>query len=171
MGLNIREARSNDARDLSALAMISKAYWGYDDAFMEACRKGLNYYEDYIASKNVQFWLAWLPTIEIKELTNKPRAFIDGFIAIHFGENNKAMIEALFVHPQSMKKGIARSLFQKALSEARAKGVTEFHVQSDPNAEIFYQQLGFKTYEMHASGSIKERTLPMMKMHLNQTNF
>jgi hypothetical protein len=36
--MRIRPARPDEATDLSALAMRSKAYWGYDDDFLRACR-------------------------------------------------------------------------------------------------------------------------------------
>lgn len=38
---DIGEGGPTDAAELTALAMRSKAYWGYDLAFMEACRKEL----------------------------------------------------------------------------------------------------------------------------------
>jgi hypothetical protein len=41
MNLVIREAVSSEAALLSALAMRSKAYWGYSSDFMEKCRAEL----------------------------------------------------------------------------------------------------------------------------------
>ena len=40
-GQTIRRARPDEATCLSELAFHSKAYWGYDAAFMEACRDDL----------------------------------------------------------------------------------------------------------------------------------
>ncbi|MGH7506358.1 MAG: hypothetical protein ACRELX_11935, partial [Longimicrobiales bacterium] len=37
-GWTIRDARSDDAGRLTALALRSKAVWGYDAVFMERCR-------------------------------------------------------------------------------------------------------------------------------------
>src|SRR5215831_3613877 len=37
----IRHARPEEANTLSDLSFRSKAYWGYDAAFMEACRADL----------------------------------------------------------------------------------------------------------------------------------
>eukprot|EP00752_Nemacystus_decipiens_P000574 g574.t1 len=37
----IREARDEEAAALTALCLRSKAHWGYDSAFMAACREEL----------------------------------------------------------------------------------------------------------------------------------
>jgi hypothetical protein len=37
----IRPAQADEVEALTALALRSKAHWGYDDAFMEACRAEL----------------------------------------------------------------------------------------------------------------------------------
>lgn len=37
----IRRARQGEDSELTAPARRSKGYWGYDDAFLTACEKGL----------------------------------------------------------------------------------------------------------------------------------
>mmetsp|Transcript_51823 Transcript_51823/g.165454 ORF Transcript_51823/g.165454 Transcript_51823/m.165454 type:complete len:149 (+) Transcript_51823:157-603(+) len=146
--------------------MISKAHWGYDDIFMDACREELNYSEDYIDSAHVHFWLAELLENEMAGRMSSQQNRIAGFIAMQLNENGSSIVEALFVHPSAMHKSIGRTLFRKALSEAKAQGVTDLLVHSDPNAEPFYQKLGFETIDWIESGSIKGRLLPLMKMQL-----
>ena len=47
----IRRARPDEAALLSALALRSKAYWGYDTAFIEACVAALT-----IVPESVELW-------------------------------------------------------------------------------------------------------------------
>ena len=49
----IRRAKLDEGKILSKIAMRSKAYWGYDDSFMEACREDLTLTENIIASNLV----------------------------------------------------------------------------------------------------------------------
>ena len=65
-----------------------------------------------------------------------------------------------------MNIGVATRLFASVMHEAKLKEVADIIVHSDPNAESFYQKLGFKTIDRVASGSIAGRTLPLMKMSL-----
>ena len=46
----IRRAKLNECEQLSDLAFHSKAYWGYSDEFMAACRAELIYSVDDIQS-------------------------------------------------------------------------------------------------------------------------
>ena len=48
--VQIRRAQPNEAAQLGALAMRSKALWGYDAAFMEACRAPLTVTPERIAT-------------------------------------------------------------------------------------------------------------------------
>ena len=52
-GGRIRRARGREAAALSALAMRSKAHWGYDAAFMAACRAELTLTPEGIAARPV----------------------------------------------------------------------------------------------------------------------
>ena len=47
----IRMAKAGEAALLSDLAFRSKAYWGYSDAFMEACREELSVSPDDLARR------------------------------------------------------------------------------------------------------------------------
>jgi len=46
--IHVRAARLDDASDLSALAWRSKAYWGYEQSFLNACRDELTYSDEQI---------------------------------------------------------------------------------------------------------------------------
>jgi hypothetical protein len=51
--LEIRPARPGEAAALSALAMRSKAHWGYDQEFLEAVRPVLTFTEADLAGSPV----------------------------------------------------------------------------------------------------------------------
>lgn len=51
--VSIRRARVDEAALLSDLALRSKAHWGYDVAFLEACRPLLTLTADYVATHPV----------------------------------------------------------------------------------------------------------------------
>lgn len=51
--MNIRKAKIDEAGYLSDLSFRSKAYWGYSDDFMEACREVLTVSPDDISSSLV----------------------------------------------------------------------------------------------------------------------
>ena len=48
----------------------------------------------------------------------------------------------LWVLPEAMRRGVGRSLFSHALERARNLGFRELEIESDPNAEGFYQRMG-----------------------------
>jgi GNAT superfamily N-acetyltransferase len=48
----------------------------------------------------------------------------------------------MWVLPNAMGKGVGRSLFIHALDRAKALGFRKLEIESDPNAEGFYQRMG-----------------------------
>lgn len=178
----LRRARASDAAALSALALISKAHWGYDEAFMQACHDELTYTAAIFTSSNREFWLVEDALLNQCDEANQPQCIVCGFIALRCdgdssegvrfegetaegksSEGKTAEIEALFIHPNHMRTGLATSLLDKAFESAQKRDVQVLMVQSDPHAEPFYQSRGFETISRVPSGSIKGRTLPLMK--------
>lgn len=49
----IRPASPAEAADLAELTIRSKAYWGYDQAFLDDCRDALTLTAEYVASEPV----------------------------------------------------------------------------------------------------------------------
>src|SRR5436190_13306229 len=99
----IRDAMVDDCEALSDLAFASKSYWGYDDAFMEACR-------DELTIRPVH--------LERAQLRVAVATKILGFYGIEGDE-----LEWMFVAPAATGRGIGRALFTDALDHARASGV------------------------------------------------
>lgn len=149
----LRPARPEDASALSELCMISKAYWGYDDAFMQACRAELTLTQsDFKHSK-----------IQIAECDGK----LAGMAQLEVN-GDAAALEKLFVHPEAMGLGAGRALFQWATNEARAQGASFMTIEADPDAVPFYKRMGAKDDGQVLSGSIPGRVLPKLRYALGR---
>ena len=104
----IRRALPCEAANLSALALRSKALWGYDAAFMDACRVPLTVDPEAIAK--------W-PFYVLDE-----DGTITGFYGLS-GRPPRGEIEFLFVDPESVRSGRGQRLAQHFLAMARRPGV------------------------------------------------
>lgn len=120
-GVTIRAAAPGDAATLTALAMRSKAHWGYDEAFMEACRPSLA-----IHATCVQ------PTF-VATLDDA----VAGFYQLEGDE-----VGAFFVDPPFIGRGVGRALWDHLIGHARTVGLAWVTILSDPNAEGFYLAMG-----------------------------
>jgi hypothetical protein len=54
----IRNATKHEAGIISDLTMRSKAYWGYSNEFMQACRKELTVTPENINADNIDYVIA-----------------------------------------------------------------------------------------------------------------
>ncbi|MER8071905.1 GNAT family N-acetyltransferase [Streptomyces sp. NPDC094034] len=127
--MRIREARPGEARALSALVLRSKAYWGYDEAFLAACRAEL--------------------TISASEMTERRLVVAEDAmsgealgVASLEGPAPNGALGLLFVEPRVIGRGIGRALFAHVLDTARALGFERLTIDSDPHAVDFYRALG-----------------------------
>jgi GNAT superfamily N-acetyltransferase len=141
----MRRAEGGDATSLSSLARRSKAFWGYDGAFMAACRAEL--------------------TLEERDIAHDPTFVIEaegqilGFYQLRL-QGSGADIRMLFVAPEAVRCGIGRRLWAHLERTAWARGATRLEVDSDPHAEGFYLAMGMRRTGQAASGSIAGRLLP-----------
>ena len=147
----VRAARDEDLRALSDLCLRSKGYWGYDDAFLEACRDELT------------------PTAA--DLAGSAVVVIDGpdgpeAVARVSPDGADAVLELLYVDPGAMGRGHGRRLFDWAVSEARGRGAAELVIEADPNAAPFYERMGARRAGEAPSGSVAGRMLPRFVLTL-----
>jgi GNAT superfamily N-acetyltransferase len=145
----LRPAHPDEAGSLTALALRSKAHWGYDEAFMAACREELTLHADEVAARRT--------TVAEDEDTGE----VIGFVTLE-GEPPRGAIGMLFVSPGAMRRGAGRLLYGHALATAARLGFTRLTIGADPNAEPFYRAMGAVTVGRTPSGSIPGRTLPLM---------
>ncbi len=140
----IRQSGADDAELLTALALRSKAHWGYDDAFIEQCAEELRVRPDVRDYFQID---------------------VDGTCVGYYGiellDGETVEVEALFVDPAWFGHGIGRLLFGHAVNESRKRGFRAIVIQSDPHAGGFYEAVGCSRTGERESGSIPGRSLPI----------
>jgi ribosomal protein S18 acetylase RimI-like enzyme len=134
--MQIVRARPEDALLLTHIAVTAKQHWGYPKTLMESWRELLTIRPEFITSQETY------------------SAIVDGqsvgFYALHCHEQ-RAHLEHLWVLPQAMHKGVGRALFDHAVTRARALGFETLQIESDPNAEGFYQRMGARRVSANVS--------------------
>ncbi|WP_436701434.1 GNAT family N-acetyltransferase [Nocardioides sp. BYT-33-1] len=149
----LRPARPGEAARLSALALRSKGHWGYDAAFLDACREELTLRDDQLAARRTV----------VAEL---PDGRIVGFRTLE-GRPPVGELGMMFVDPDAIGRGIGRALIADLLAEARASGFRLITIDADPNAEAFYLAQGAVRVGATPSGSIPGRVLPRLELRLS----
>ncbi len=147
----IRRARPDEASLLTALAVRAKAFWGYDAAFMDACRDDLTVAVEEIATCPVY--------------VSEDRGRLAGFYQLR-EQADHAELVALFVEPEAMGRGHGKALWQHAVTTARELGFGCLILQSDPYAEGFYQAMGAHRVGECESTVFPGRMLPLMRFPL-----
>ena len=149
--MEIRPATGEDADPLSDLAFRSKAHWGYDDAFMEACREELTIRPEMLDSD----------ILEVLEVDGA----LAGFYRLRL-ENGVVEVYDFFIDPKFLRQGHGKRLWAKLLEDARSYGVATLGVDADPQAEAFYAAMGMQRVGEAPSGSIPGRFLPRLTLAL-----
>ena len=147
----LRPARADEADLLTELCLRSKAVWGYDRAFMRACRAELTLSPADFANSAIQV------AIENNRVVGVAQVVAHG---------DTADLAKLFVEPTVLRGGVGRQLFRWAAETARGKGAKSMSIEADPDAVAFYRRMGAIDDGMAASGSIPGRMLPRLKLRL-----
>lgn len=153
----IRAARPNEAHLLSALALRSKAHWGYTRDFLEACRNELTIDESRIGSEDYRCFV------------HVRNGSIAGFYSLEPVSEGVWELDALFVEPARIGSGIGRSLIRHALRTLSDYGATRLIIQGDPNATDFYLAAGARRIGSRESDSIPGRVLPLFEIAIDRT--
>ena len=149
MEIRVTRARPEQAERLSQIAYAAKSYWGYPSQWIELWHNQLTITRQFI-------------------LRNEVYAAVDddgtllGFYALT-GSGEVMKLDHLWVQPRSLHAGVGRKLFEHAVALATEAGAREIVIESDPNAEGFYQKMGAETvgevtYELEGL----PRSLPLM---------
>jgi len=123
----VRKALVGEAAVLRSICLQSKRSWGYSDEFMTRFSEQTIIDADSISTDYVvvasqgETIIGWL-----RILTNRAPMILDD----------------LWVLPTVFGKGVGRLLFTEAISVAKELGQSEFELDSDPNAQGFYERMG-----------------------------
>jgi GNAT superfamily N-acetyltransferase len=151
MQLLIRTPDVEELPALSALCMRSKAVWGYDASFMEACRRELSFDPRELESSRIA--------------VAAEGEGILGVAQVRMAGTDADLVK-LFVEPAAMRSGVGQALFAWALEAARAMGASRMIIEADPDAVPFYRRLGARDAGLAPSGSIAGRMLPKLVLEL-----
>lgn len=142
-----RRACAEEAGTLSALAFRSKAHWGYDRDFLEACRGELTLGPEFIDTAQVHLLEADGSVIGFYSLVNW---------------KSEIELRHFFVDPLFIGQGGGCLLWEEAVARARALGGTRLLIESDPHAEGFYLKLGAERIGELPSQTRPGRMLPLL---------
>ena len=149
--LQLRPARPDEAELLTDLCLRSKAVWGYDEAFMRACRAELTLSAADLAPSSLQV------AVDGNEVAGLVQIAVEG---------EKADLAKLFIARSTLRAGVGRQLFDWAVKTARERGARWLWIEADPDAAAFYRQMGAIDDGVAPSGSIPGRYLPRLKLKL-----
>jgi GNAT superfamily N-acetyltransferase len=147
----LRTARYDEAAVLTDLCLRSKAVWGYDEAFMQACQGELTLTASTMQSSYLQVAEIGGHLVGVAQVTVK-------------GE--LAELDKLFAEPTRLRSGAGKALFEWATTTARDAGALAMVIDADPDAVGFYRRMGAVDDGTAPSGSIPGRLLPRLKLQL-----
>jgi len=149
--MEIKQAVINDNEILTEITKKSKAYWGYSE---EQILKWNN---------NLTISAAYIETNCVFTLVNGNK--IIGYYSYIIKEEKNVILDNLFILPEYIGKGFGKYLMTDFLDRMKKEKFEKITLDSEPNAENFYQKFGFKKIGEFET-SIKNRFMPIMEMSL-----
>ena len=147
----LRSARIDEVPGLSDLCFRSKAVWGYDKAFMEACRRELSFAPQDIEQTH----------IAVAEEDGRTL----GVVQVKVSSGDAELLK-LFVEPDALRKGTGSMLFAWAAEVSRRGGASRIVIEADPGAVPFYRKVGARGAGNAPSSSIPGRLLPRLTFEI-----
>jgi len=152
--MKIEKAQNVDAIDLTELTIHSKSYWGYSLEQIAQWKDDLTISVEYINQAEVY------KLIKENQLV--------GYYSYLELDNKKVKLDNIFLEPDFIGKGYGKVMINHFIQHVKDKGYERIELESEPNAEKFYQNLGFKVIGWLES-SIKNRFLPIMELEIKPT--
>lgn len=121
---------------------------------MAACAEELLVTKERIADPRFHYAVAFLEND------------IVGFCALEYQGGDCYELEALFVDPDHMGRGVGKRLTDYAVAHVRQKKGRSIVIQGDPNAEPFYLAIGATRVGERPSASIPGRILPLFELSI-----
>ncbi|GHD86871.1 GNAT family N-acetyltransferase [Streptomyces naganishii] len=142
-GARLRAGRPDEAGELNALALRSKAHWGYPDSALAAGRTQLEVTADEMGQRRVT----------VAEQDGR----LLGFATLE-GSGPHGRLGLLFVEPSAIGRGHGTRLYRHVLEEAARLGFERVLIDADPHAEGFYRRMGAQ----RGGASSEPGLVPMM---------
>ena len=151
-GKEILRARPDQAETLTQIAFAAKRHWGYPEHWIQLWSPILTITPEFI--ERHETYVVYLDQEPV------------GFCAIAM-EDVRVSMEHLWVLPEYMGKGIGTDLFRHMLSRGRELGAQVLEIESDPNAQGFYERMGAKKVgEVVGEVDGQPRILPLLEITL-----
>ena len=148
----IRTGLAEDAPDLTRLARLSKASWGYPEAWLRLWESELEISAEYI-QRNAVF---------VAESEDGPV----GVVGVGVGPEGPE-IGHLWISVEAQGQGLGRILVDRAREVAAQEQWTSLRITSDPYAQPFYERLGaVRVGEIDAPVAGTRRTLPVLRLEV-----
>jgi mannose-6-phosphate isomerase-like protein (cupin superfamily) len=147
----LRLAHCADIQQLNKIALRSKAWWGYDDAFLAQCALELGV---ELAAVEAELVVVACVRGSAGETT------IAAFGGLERLPDKSFELSHLFVSPCYIGRGIGRPVLLKLISMVNAHDGQTLWVQADPQAASFYTRCGGIEAGTRPSGSVAGRKLP-----------
>ena len=148
--ITIRRARIEETEALTQLCRRSKAYWGYDTAFMKASEGALTVDAEKIARGHVL-------------VASDESGRLLGVAAAMPLEQAAFDLDLLFVAPETIRNGVGEALFRAIVDALKREEAKRLVILADPNAAAFYARMGAKRIGEAPSDSIPGRVLPLFE--------
>jgi len=149
--MKIEKTGRTDAKVLTDLTIRSKSYWNYGKKQIEKWREELTITEKYIDEN------------QIYKLVSDD--ILIGFYAYQPENETDIKLNYLFVEPKFIGKGYGKILITDFLKRVQNTEFKRVILDADPNAEKFYNGIGFRVIGKLKS-TIKDRFLPIMEMEI-----
>ncbi|MPV61483.1 N-acetyltransferase [Burkholderia sp. HI2761] len=146
----VRSARAADAGELTRLARLSKAHWGYPKEWLDLWQNDLT-----ISPETIEGAIGYVAESDASVIGFWIRASLD---------SDQPTPGWLFVHPDHMGQGVARALWESVRAEAAARGIKSFVIEADPNAVPFYLTLEAEKIGEKESSAIPGRFFPILRI-------
>ena len=150
--LTLERAHPEHADTLTRIAIESKRHWGYPENWIQLWLPQLTISSEYILANET--WLA--------SINDEPAAFYS-----LKQEEGLWWLDQFWVRPEAMRQGLGAFLFRHAQRRAKLRGASVLRVESDPNAQGFYEKMGARKVDEHR-GEVEgqQRILPVMEINL-----
>ena len=153
----LRPATPAEAGVLSALALRSKAHWGYAPDFLASCRAALTVDPADCDGSSVR-------------LAARAGQVLGFWRLAATDDPARGELTDLFVDPLAIGTGVGRLLLTDAVASARDRGWETLELDADPHAEAFYRHLGATRTGLVASTVAPGRSLPRMSLPVPVTH-